>query len=69
MSGPHGRGARQLPHLPVTVAAVGSALVGRTPLITTVGADLGAIAPRFALMRLRAFRPRRTPSPRLEPAS
>ncbi|MFE2514520.1 hypothetical protein [Streptomyces mirabilis] len=35
MSGPHGRGARQLPHLPVTVAAVGSALVGLTLLITT----------------------------------
>ncbi|MET7777252.1 MULTISPECIES: hypothetical protein [Streptomyces] len=43
MSGPHGRGTRQLPHLPV--AAVGSALVGLTPLITAVGADLGATAP------------------------
>ncbi|MFF7888051.1 hypothetical protein ACH40F_43195 [Streptomyces sp. NPDC020794] len=69
MSGPRGRGARRLPRLPVTVAAVGSPLVGLAPLITTVGVDLAATAPRFALMRLRAFRPRRTPSPRLEPAS
>ncbi|MFE2607253.1 hypothetical protein ACFXDI_28750 [Streptomyces mirabilis] len=43
MSGPRGRGARQVPRL--RVAAVGSALVGLTPLITTVGADLGATAP------------------------
>lgn len=45
MSGPRGHGARELPHLPVAVASVGSALVGLTPLITTVGADLGATAP------------------------
>ncbi|MEU0817179.1 hypothetical protein [Streptomyces mirabilis] len=45
MSGPRGRGARQVPRLPVAVAAVGSALVGLTPLINTVGADLGATAP------------------------
>lgn len=45
MSGPRGRGVRELPRLPVAVAAVGSALVGHTPLITTVGAGLGATAP------------------------
>ncbi|MER5800981.1 hypothetical protein ACFWBS_16950 [Streptomyces mirabilis] len=45
MSGPRGRGARQVPRLPVAVAAVGSAFVGLTPLIATVGADLGATAP------------------------
>ncbi|GAX56107.1 hypothetical protein [Streptomyces olivochromogenes] len=43
MSGPRGRGVRELPRLPV--AAVGSALVGLTLLITTVGADPGATAP------------------------
>jgi hypothetical protein len=69
VSGPRGRGARQLPRLPAAVASVGSPLVGLAPLITAVGADLAATATRFALMRLRAFLPRRTPSPRLEPAS
>lgn len=69
MSRPRGRGARQPPHLPVVVAAAGSSLGGLAPLITAAGANLAAIAPRFALVRLRVFRPRRSPSPRLEPAS